>query len=263
MLQFHALTLKCAVYGLQVAEQDLEAEAEPRTIALPPRHAATRTTRRGPAQASEAELRLKAGDVCPDQHASILQGSARGTIASSHINITSLKRQRWTLAAFEYRLDSDSDQHYKPSQPVTLSNVPSQSGRVSFGSIGDSPCTSQAGKCFDTAGTYQVRLCLGQTSFAPNVANLTVSQDNSQEHNLPGAVQTIRSKWFKVIVEEPTLLHADSCCILNPPQEIMRGTSTTLRLACKRGDRFVSPTLEEVQAATISFDPMTLRYGFS
>ena len=144
---------------LQVSSQELDSAAaswtDPASIAIIKQtslgSAGQRKTRLA-AKAGELErcMRFTAGDVTPEQHTQVFLVSGRSTQTSGCISYSVLKKQKFTTAAFEYRLDGQSPQQVKQSAPYLLRA--SQEQQVTFGSIGDSQ-TASGGKYFDKSGS--------------------------------------------------------------------------------------------------------------
>ena len=95
---------------------------------------------------------------------------------------------------------------------------------------------------------------MGQARFATSLENLTPQLTHGQ--NLPNTVQTIRSQWFKVVVEEPAMADADTCVCVESPVEAMCGMPITVKLAFQRNMRYVTPTPEDMKQVQVTAEPM-------
>lgn len=214
----------------------------------------TRPTR-GSQRQGPAPLKFKVGENTPLQIAVVLDGANgnRGTKKSRQLSHEMLKKHRWTLAGTEYSSPEDPATFMQWSETYSPSSAPES--KVSFGSLGNQQ-TPDGRLFFHKPGTYLVRLCLGQAGLA-TLDNLAASADasSSQSANLAGTVQTIRSKQYAIEVQEPTLLDADSLCIVDPPESICRGVPVSLTMAIKRGDRCVVPTEAELAEMRLVITP--------
>ena len=193
-------------------------------------------------------LVVLAGDPTPAQVAQVFDTSSTRS-SQRPLSYLTLRKFRWTVAAFEWKLDGSESAWQQSSSALSSAT----DNKISFGSIGD----QQGQNYFAAPGVYSVRLCLGQACFTNKLDNLQVC--DSQSRNLTGAIQTIRGEAFKVRVTEPKLSDADSFTIKNPPREIRSGVPTKLHLLFHRRQRYVMPSASELQTARIICQPELVR----
>ncbi len=192
------------------------------------------------------------GDTCTDQYASVtddISGTRSGSSPNAQVAFDLLRKSRWSKAQFEVRQQQTAGYFCSPVYDLVH---PSIQGKVAFGTVGN--CQSPSGAwCFDAPGTYEVRLHLGQDTFASG--NLQVRAGSSAEqHAIEGAAATISSPWYSIEVEAPRLRHAESCKLVKPPSQIRRGVPTDLCLRFKRGSQNVCLTASDVAGLNVSFN---------
>ena len=256
MQQWLQLNDTCAklVCILQVHESDTQAEVsiQPDRILLVGRQTCEPTSRQSRQKGrSIPALEVMAGHT-PVQVAQVFDSSSGSTKSSQRsLSFTTLRRQRWTVGAMEWRVEGGSESEWQQSSCV-LSSA-GENNKVCFGITSN----QQGDTCFAVPGEYSMRLCLGQACFTEQLDNQQAG--NSPSSNLPGTVQTIRGQEFKVKVTEPTLQHADSMIVRSHPKEIRRGTPVELQLIFKCGQQCVVPASSEIQTMHIHCEPELVR----
>jgi len=178
-----------------------------------------------------------------------MSGTRSGSSPNAQIAFDLLRKSRWSKAQFEVRQPQTAGYFCSPVYDLVR---PSIQGKVAFGTVGN--CQSPSGAwCFDAPGKYEVRLHLGQDTFASG--NLQVRAGSSAEqHAIDGAAATISSPWYSIEVEAPGLRHAESFELVKPPLQIRRGVPTDLCLTFKRGSQTVCLTDADVAGLNVSFN---------
>ena len=178
-----------------------------------------------------------------------MSGTRSGSSPNAQIAFDLLRKSRWTKAQFEVRQQQTAGYFCSPVYDLVR---PTIQGKVAFGTVGNSQSPSGAW-CFDAPGKYEVRLHLGQDTFASG--NLQVRAGSSAEqHAIEGTAATISSLWYSIEVEAPGLRHAESCKLVKPPSQIRRGVPTDLYLIFKRGAQTVCLTDTDVAGLNVSFN---------
>ena len=201
---------------------------------------------------SESPESILVGDTCADLFASVtddMSGTRSGSSPNAQIAFDLLRKSRWSKAQFEVRQPQTAGYFCSPVYDLVR---PSIQGKVAFGTVGNSQSPSGAW-CFDAPGKYEVRLHLGQDTFASG--NLQVRAGSSAEqHAVEGAAATISSPWYPIEVEAPGLRHAERFELVKPPSQIRRGVPTDLCLSFKRGSQVVCLTDSDVAGLDVRFN---------